>query len=67
MIEQDIVSVLRQYADAADAGHKHHWAKAMREAAKQLCSGLEMAAKANGSAEEDLHVCGQCNGSGYVA
>lgn len=66
-VEQNIVSVLREYADAAEAGGKLHWAKAMREAAKQLRSGIEAAAKANGSAEEDLHICGQCNGTGYVA
>ena len=66
-VEQNIVSVLREYADAAEAGGKRHWAKAMREAAKQLRSGIETAAKANGSTEDDLHVCGQCDGTGYVA
>lgn len=30
-------------------------------------SGLELAAKANGSDVDDLHVCGNCDGTGFVA
>ena len=66
-VSQNIVVVLREYADAADAGGKLHWAVAMREAAKLLRIDIETAAKANGSTEDALHICGQCNGTGYVA
>lgn len=65
--EQNIIFVLRNYADIAEASGKLHWASAMREAAKQLRSGIEQASKETGSSEDDLHVCGYCNGTGYVS
>lgn len=57
---------LREYADIAEAGDKPHWAKAMREAARQLDWPESTAALRNGCLAEDLHVCGACDGTGYT-
>jgi hypothetical protein len=39
-LEKNIIDNLRIYADVCEAGGKIHWAKAMREAAKQLRDGI---------------------------
>lgn len=63
-----LIDELRKYADIAEAGDKPHWAKAMREAAKQLRYPEEEAMRRNGAnSADDLHVCGQCDGTGLVA
>jgi hypothetical protein len=36
MERADMIAKLREYADIAEAGGKEHWAKAMRDAAKQI-------------------------------
>jgi hypothetical protein len=57
---------LRQYADIAEAGDKAHWAAAMRRAADLLQEPAKAAMRNNGASYEDLHVCGQCDGTGFV-
>ena len=66
-VEINIVEYLREYADAAEASGSGHWAVAMREAAKQLQWPISHAMKMNGAGKGDLHVCGICDGTGYVA
>jgi len=63
----NIVEHLREYADAAEASGSRHWAVTMREAAKQLQWPISHAMKMNGAGKDDLHVCGVCDGTGYVA
>lgn len=66
-VELNVVEYLRGYADAAEASGSRHWAVAMREAVKQLQWPLDHAMKINGVGKDDLHVCGACEGTGYVA
>ena len=57
---------LRRYADIAEAGDKLHWAVAMRLAADLLQEPVREAMRKHGARYEDLHVCGQCDGTGFV-
>jgi hypothetical protein len=41
----DLISLLRQYADIAEAGQKPHWASAMRRAASDLTAAREQIAE----------------------
>lgn len=57
---------LRRHADAAEAGGKLHWATAMRLAAELLQEPIKTAMRKTGSTADDLHICGQCDGTGYT-
>ena len=39
-MSSDLITLLREYADVAEAGDKPHWAKAMRQAVQRI-SALE--------------------------
>lgn len=66
--ENRLADELRRYADAADVAGKPHWAAAMRLAAELLESSLREAMRRNGSRDgDDLHICGNCDGTGFVA
>lgn len=67
LLENELVTALLNYTDGAEAAGKPHWATAMRQAAELLRADAAQAMRENGSSFNELHICGKCNGTGYIA